>query len=95
MQFVDRVKTSSTSYDLEMPTSSRESKTPARIRSTTHPEYLVSNSGEAYWRRQFFEALDLVDSELSRRFDQPGMKVAAQREAIIIDAANKKHCWTR
>ncbi|KAI9513860.1 hypothetical protein NQZ68_038968 [Dissostichus eleginoides] len=37
-----------------------------------------------------YRAVDLVHSELSRRFDQDGMRVAAFREKIAIDAANGK-----
>lgn len=42
----------------------------------------MNANGEAY------EALDLVQSELSRRFDQTGMKTAALGENTVIDAAN-------
>lgn len=72
-----------------MPCASRVSKTPACIRSTTEPEALACDSGEARWRRQFFEAVDLIQAELRQRFDKVGMKVAAQRETILIDAANQ------
>lgn len=34
------------------------------------------------------EALDLVTTELDRRFDQEGLQVAAMREQTIIDVAN-------
>ncbi|XP_035981311.1 uncharacterized protein LOC118556868 [Fundulus heteroclitus] len=68
--------------NLKMPNPSRLSKTPARIHNTSEPEAeaLVCRSGEAQWRCQFFEAVDLIQIEFKRRFDQNGMKVAAHRE---------------
>lgn len=62
---VDRVKTCAAHNNLEMPPPSRTSKTPARIRSTTQPEAVVPDFGEAQWRRQFIEAVDIVEAELS------------------------------
>jgi hypothetical protein len=48
----------------------------------------VNDVGEQQWRREFYEALDLVTTELDRRFDQEGLQVAAMREQTVIDAAN-------
>ena len=50
---------------------------------------MVPDSGEVQWRCQFIEAVDIVEAELSRRFDQAGMKVAAQRETTLINALNQ------
>ena len=41
------------------------------------PESPPSQEG-VEWRHQFFEALDLIDSEIDRRFNQPCMKEAAE-----------------
>ena len=35
------------------------------------------------WRRHFFEALDLKESELNKRFGLPGMKETATRKDIF------------
>ena len=48
----------------------------------------MNDVGEQQWRREFYEALDLVTTELDRRFDQEGLQVAAMREQTVIDAAN-------
>lgn len=88
-ELMDKVNTAARCNTLKMPNPSRLSKTPARIRNTSEPEALVCKSGEAQWRRQFFEAVDLIQSELKRRFDQSGIKVAAQRETTLIEAANQ------
>ena len=41
-------------------------------------------------RGYYFQSLDVVTAELERRFNQPGMKVAAEREQILICAAQNK-----
>ncbi|KAJ4948470.1 hypothetical protein JOQ06_020004 [Pogonophryne albipinna] len=66
------------------------SKTPARYRQTREAESLQQATYDVRWRTEFYEAVDLVHSELSRRFDQDRMRVAAFREKIAIDAANGK-----
>ncbi|KAI4811352.1 hypothetical protein KUCAC02_014262 [Chaenocephalus aceratus] len=69
----------------------RVSKTPPRYRQTRKAESLQQATyPDVRWRTAFYEAVDLVHSELSRRFDQDGMRVAAFREKIAIDAANGK-----
>ncbi|KAI4832190.1 hypothetical protein KUCAC02_015165 [Chaenocephalus aceratus] len=64
----------------------RASTTPARYRHTTEPEVHTMST----WRQEFFEAVDLLTAELKRRFDQDGMKIAALRENVLIDAANSR-----
>jgi len=48
----------------------------------------VTDVGEQQWRHEFYEALDIVTTELDRRFDQEGLQVASLREKTVIDAAN-------
>ena len=44
---------------------------------------------QAYYRRQYFEALDLLINELKRRFQQKrGLPVAAEIEKKLLSAAN-------
>ena len=88
-QLINRVKTCAAHNNFEMPPPSRTSKTPARIRSSTQPEAVVPDSGEAQWRLHFIEAVDIVEAELSRRFDQAGMKVAAQSETTLPKTFNR------
>ncbi|ROJ27827.1 hypothetical protein DPX16_8903 [Anabarilius grahami] len=64
----------------------------ARFRSTTAVEDVVTQKGELLWRREYYEALDLVTSEIKRRFDQAGMTTAAQREQILMDSAKGTVC---
>lgn len=42
------------------------------------------------WKREIFEELDLVLSEVKRRFDQVRIQVAAGQEQAIIEAAQGK-----
>ncbi|XP_026064667.1 uncharacterized protein LOC113047492 [Carassius auratus] len=88
-ELMDKVNTAARCNNLKMPNPPRLSKTPARIHNTSEPDTLVCKSGEAQWRRQFFESVDLIQTELKRRFDQSGIKVAAQRETTLIEAANQ------
>jgi hypothetical protein len=50
---------------------------------------VIDETTEDVWQRNYYQANDLVVQELKQRFDQPGMKVSAQRERLIIDAASK------
>ena len=74
--------------NLQMPIPPRTNRTPARLRDTEETEAIVTDVGEQQWRREFYEALDLVTTELDRRFDQEGLQVASLREQTVIDAAN-------
>ena len=48
----------------------------------------LADSGESKWRLEFFEAVDLMNSEMERRFDQAGSSTAAKRENALLDSAN-------
>ena len=89
---INEVKESATRNGLKMPDENeyRVSKTPARYRQTREAESLQQATYDVRWRTELYEAVDLVHSELSRRFDQDWMRVAAFREKIAIDAANVK-----
>lgn len=71
---------------LKMPDECRMKTTPVRYRHTAEPEEATQHS----WRREFYEAVDLVTEELKRRFNQDGMKTAALREKVVIPAAKKE-----
>lgn len=65
----------------------RVSSTPARYRHTLETEVVTAKTGELRWRREFYEAVDIVQSELERRFDQDSMRIAIRRKETVIDAA--------
>lgn len=50
-------------------------------------EDVVSEKDESLYRSEYYEALDLVTSEIERRFDQAGMTIAAKREKVLMDSA--------
>ncbi|KAJ4934669.1 hypothetical protein JOQ06_007454 [Pogonophryne albipinna] len=81
--------------NLKMPLPPRTNRTPARLRDTEETEAIVTDVGEQQWRREFYEALDLVTTELDRRFDQEGLQVAALREQTVINAANGEYSGMR
>ncbi|KAF4104258.1 hypothetical protein G5714_015245 [Onychostoma macrolepis] len=54
------------------------------------PEAEAQVAQHSLWRQEFYEAVDLVRAKVKRRFDQDGMKTAALRENMLINAANKK-----
>ncbi|KAF3849575.1 hypothetical protein F7725_019294, partial [Dissostichus mawsoni] len=85
---VQGIESKVSAADLKMPDARqhRASKTPARYRHTTEPEAHAMST----WRQEFFEAVDLLTAELKRRFDQDGMKIAALRENVLIEAANSR-----
>ncbi|QQP53378.1 Hypothetical protein FKW44_005843 [Caligus rogercresseyi] len=42
------------------------------------------------WKREMFEALDVVCSEVERHFDQEGLRIAAGRKQAVLEAAQGK-----
>ncbi|KAK0141868.1 hypothetical protein N1851_020466 [Merluccius polli] len=84
----EKVNVYAATNDLRMPnTTARESRTPAHLRQTTEPEALGPNASILTWTREFYQAVDLVSSELERRFNQDTMMLAANRERAVIVAA--------
>ncbi|KAM4593578.1 zinc finger MYM-type protein 1-like [Odontesthes bonariensis] len=79
-------------YNLKPPHPVRTSKTPARFRHTAEEEEreLENEEYPSLWKRELFEALDLVRTEVERRFDQEGLRVAAGREQAVLQAAQGK-----
>ncbi|KAF3832689.1 hypothetical protein F7725_026354 [Dissostichus mawsoni] len=81
---VQGIESKVSAADLKMPDARqhRASKTPPRYQPEAH--------AMSTWRQEFFEAVDLLTAELKRRFDQDGMKIAALRENVLIEAANSR-----
>ncbi len=65
---------------------------PACFRSTAVVKDVVSEMGESLWRWEYYEALDLVTSEIECRFDQAGMTIATQRKQILMDSTKGTVC---
>lgn len=69
---------------------SRISRTPARYRQTRATKVLAQATFEVRWRTEFYEAVDLIHFEVSRRFYQDGMTAATFREKTVVNVANEK-----
>lgn len=72
---------------LKLPKESRDANAPARLRQGGTGRVHKFTIAEQ-WRKSLFECIDLVDSEIARRFDQPGMLLTAKRERLVFDAAS-------
>lgn len=81
-----KAKEFTSAHSLTWPNNSRVCRTPSRLRYTTAAEDLADCAAEAKWRGEFFEAVDLMNSELERRFDQVGMTKAAKREEALLNS---------
>ncbi|KAK9976496.1 hypothetical protein ABG768_021701 [Culter alburnus] len=78
-------------YGLKPPHPVCSSKTPAHFRYTQEEDANDQECSEVEGKcLEMFEALDLVRSEVERRFDQVGIQAAAGREQAIIEAAQGK-----
>ena len=47
-----------------------------------------SDSVQEYYRQLYFEALDLVTTGITNRFDQPGYVIYKNLEGLLVKAAN-------
>ena len=61
---------------------------PRRIYDDT-PQYVFS-SVEEYYKREYFEAIDIINGELERRFLQESFSFVRQIEKLLLDSANAK-----
>ena len=66
----------------------RQKKLPKRIDSGA-PCHIYSTPEELF-RHQYFEAIDLLVSEIKRRFDQPTLVLLQEMEKVLIGACNKE-----
>jgi hypothetical protein len=41
-------------------------------------------SSKSEWKRLYFQAIDIITTGLQERFDQPGMRIAAAREDVLL-----------
>ena len=45
---------------------------------------------EEYYKREYFEAIDIINGELERRFLQESFSFVRQIENLLLDSANAK-----
>ena len=71
---------------MQEPNLPRQKQLPRRIDQDA-PSHQYA-SPEEYFRQQYFEILDLLTSELTRRFDQPSLMVLQEMVDLLVDSCN-------
>ena len=66
----------------------RMRRPPRRVDDGASPH--VFPSVEEYYRREYFEAIDIIKGELERRFAQENFLFARQTEELLLNSANAK-----
>ena len=69
------------------PTLPRQRQIPRRI-DDGFPNHQFSCPKD-YFRQQYFEILDLLLNELSRRFNQPTFGIMGEMESMLVDSCNE------
>ena len=80
------VQSASEVYDIDAPELPRKRKRPRRYDDavTDHDEY---QDVKQYYRKQFFEVIDVTIAALKSRFDSPGFTAVVKLESTILRAA--------
>ncbi|KAJ8336790.1 hypothetical protein SKAU_G00380100 [Synaphobranchus kaupii] len=71
----------------EAPVLPRQARRPRRLDEGEAEQHSFQSPTDFY-KRQYFEVLDLLDSELGSRFEQRDIEVAVDLEKLIVTAAN-------
>lgn len=72
----------------EEPVLPRQRRIPRRVDDGAPNHHF--QSPEDFFRKQYYEALDLLVSEITQRFNQPAFSVLQEMERMIIDSCNGK-----
>ena len=64
----------------------RARRPPRRIDSDSEPH--VFETPLEYYRKIYFEVIDVVVNELNRRFEQPSLQIPLAIKRLILEAAN-------
>ena len=84
-KFYETVVNSSKDHT-DPPTLPRVRRLPKRLDDGSNPH--VFSTPADYYRKMYFEVIDLLLQELSRRFDQASLAVPLAVEKMLLDAAN-------
>ena len=74
------------------PTLPRNKKVPRRIDDGAQNHCYASPSD--YFRQQYFEVIDTLIGELTRRFSQPSFSILEEMESVLVDSCNGKSIKT-
>ena len=78
-------KAAAASSTVNPPTAPRITRPPKRLEQCASPAADTAFTGRSSLRRQYYEAVDLLEAELRRRFDQPGLKRLQKLESLILE----------
>ena len=84
-RFYDATVVEAQAYTQE-PTLPRPRKVPKKLNDGAPGHHHVSEKD--HFRQQYYEVLDVVMSEMKRRFDQPTLTILHEIEKLIIDSSN-------
>lgn len=85
--FWQRVCMKAQNFDVSEPCLPRRRKAPRRIGDEGSTEGSFPATVQEHYRRIYFEALDLIATCISTRFDQPGFKVYYNIQNLLLKAA--------
>ena len=91
MLFWSVVSKKASELDIDEPRLSRQRKRPRRFDPGSSIGDFPSTV-EDYYKRIYFEALDLVINGIKNRFDQPGYRAFCNVEDLLIKAVKKNSC---
>lgn len=83
--FYDLVLQEAAEKGLQQPTLPRQRKIPRRIDNGSENH---TSSPKEFFHCRYFEVLDVLKGELTRRFDQPTFAILREMEKISIDSCN-------
>ena len=86
--FYDNVLESSKNLTDE-PTLPRRHRVPARFEAGAMNSHHYPEDPKSHFRQQYFELIDLLDEQISRRFKQDNFDVARSLENFLIQSANR------
>ena len=87
--FWQKVTKLAAELDVDEPALPRQRKRPRRYEDGTGEAHFSENVKD-FFRRIYFEALDLVISGINSRFDQPGYKIYSKLEDLLVKATNNE-----
>ena len=94
--FWEKVETTQKSFDVDAPQLPRKRKATKRV-EVGNAEAEFPATAIEYYRRQYYEALDLVVNAIKDRFDQPGYRSYRNLEDLLLKAVRNedyKECFS-
>lgn len=78
-----------TDFNVDKPQLPRRRKVPWRLETGLAPAEFPADSKSIY-RRQYYEALDLVVTSIKQRFDQPGFRIHRNLEDLLLRCVRRQ-----